>query len=511
MTLRGAIRRENSETHPSQSDFTGSTLFNPYDSARCTTTTCLIFGNLPTVTFGNLRYAAASRPGVHGVQRQRQPALWQSRSEVRHELPAHQGRRRRPAAAAEPAVCQHRRFRALRRRHRRPVSARRRRRAHAREDEIHLSNNYTAFFAQDDWRLGDKLTVNLGLRWEYDSEFEAKENFAPRVGVSWSVTPKTVVRGNFGIYYDQFRLGLARNVPALWRHRSADRAIPGVPATVLRLAVVRLEHRAAERPAGRLLLQQPGRQPHRRADHGGQCSLPGRRGRALHRRRSPQQRGGARPRADSGQHGGQRRQRPDPDGPQRAAVCGPGERRDWTAARVFRLRPDRLSHQRHHPGAAAAHRHRRQLRHAAHARLQPRRAARADHRHGDRGRLLSPRHPQPARRQERQHRVRIARARPPVPAALYAGTDSHVRTVLRRAVRRAGHQLQQALQPPLPGGRELHLRASDRQFARHQFSAVGQLHRHGARRHRDGDRPLECEWRVHARQRHAGAGGRARS
>jgi hypothetical protein len=83
-----------------------------------------------------------------------------------------------------------------------------------REDEIHLSNNYTAFFAQDDWRLRDNLTVNLGLRWEYDSEFEAKDNFAPRVGVSWSVTPKTVVRGNFGIYYDQFRLGLARNVPA---------------------------------------------------------------------------------------------------------------------------------------------------------------------------------------------------------------------------------------------------------------------------------------------------------
>ena len=54
-----------------------------------------------------------------------------------------------------------------------------------REDEIHLANNYTAFFGQDDWRLRDNLTVNLGLRSVSDSEFEAKENFAPRVGASW--------------------------------------------------------------------------------------------------------------------------------------------------------------------------------------------------------------------------------------------------------------------------------------------------------------------------------------
>jgi hypothetical protein len=214
VTLRAALRRDNSDTRPSQSDFTGSTLFNPYDAARCTTANCLIFGNLPTVTFGNINTAQFLdqaytefngnanrmfanhdvkfgmnflRTKVDGVDaRLQQNQLFASTDDFE----------RLGAATAGPYLL-----------------------ADAggltpREDEIHLANNYTAFFVQDDWRLGDKVTVNLGVRWEYDSEFEAKDNFAPRVGVSYSLTPKTVVRGNFGIYYDQFRLGLARNVPA---------------------------------------------------------------------------------------------------------------------------------------------------------------------------------------------------------------------------------------------------------------------------------------------------------
>ncbi len=130
-----------------------------------------------------------------------------------------------------------------------------------------------AVFAQDDWRLRDNLTVNLGLRWDYDSEFEATDNFAPRVGVSWSVTPKTVVRANFGIYYDQFRLGLARNVPAYGgtdqrnvQYMVFPRLLYGSPSFVSSIALV-------ERLARRLLLQQPGRQPDRRADHGRSCAL----------------------------------------------------------------------------------------------------------------------------------------------------------------------------------------------------------------------------------------------
>jgi hypothetical protein len=89
-------------------------------------------------------------------------------------------------------------------------------------NEIHLRNNYNALFVQDDWKFLPNLTLNLGMRWDYDSEFVTKENFSPRVGFAWSATPKTIIRGHYGLFYDQFRLGLVRDVPAFG---GADRRV----------------------------------------------------------------------------------------------------------------------------------------------------------------------------------------------------------------------------------------------------------------------------------------------
>jgi len=80
-------------------------------------------------------------------------------------------------------------------------------------NQIKLRNNYNGLWAQDDWRVTRTLTVNGGVRWDYDSAFKKKDNVSPRVGFAWSATPKTVVRGSFGLFYDHFRLGLVRDIP----------------------------------------------------------------------------------------------------------------------------------------------------------------------------------------------------------------------------------------------------------------------------------------------------------
>lgn len=78
---------------------------------------------------------------------------------------------------------------------------------------VRIRNNYNGLFVQDDWKLTPKLTVNYGLRWDYDSEFPNKTDFSPRIGAAWAITSKTVVNASFGTFYDQFREGVARDVP----------------------------------------------------------------------------------------------------------------------------------------------------------------------------------------------------------------------------------------------------------------------------------------------------------
>ncbi len=62
-----------------------------------------------------------------------------------------------------------------------------------------------AGFLQDTWRLSQRITMNLGLRYDYQSVLDDFNNFGPRFGVSWD--PKgdgaTILRAAFGLFYDQ--------------------------------------------------------------------------------------------------------------------------------------------------------------------------------------------------------------------------------------------------------------------------------------------------------------------
>jgi hypothetical protein len=91
-------------------------------------------------------------------------------------------------------------------------------------DNVHLAG-----FVQDDWTVSDRVQLNVGLRYEIDTEVNNqsrvdelnpivapfvtgprrrdRNNLAPRVGIVWAPAgDRTVVRGGYGIYYDRIVL-----------------------------------------------------------------------------------------------------------------------------------------------------------------------------------------------------------------------------------------------------------------------------------------------------------------
>ena len=121
------------------------------------------------------------------------------------------------------------------------------------------------FFLNDSWRVTPRLTLTAGLRYEYNSPpvdasdratvfdlntrnivavgtngvprsgFEAdKNNFAPRVGFAWSIRESTVLRGGYGVYYDQSPLAPAEalyfNSPFF--DNNIFFSLPGLPLTL---------------------------------------------------------------------------------------------------------------------------------------------------------------------------------------------------------------------------------------------------------------------------------------
>lgn len=238
VTLRGAYRGEPSDTRPSHPDAGAATSFFPFSS----NTTGTFFGDFPSVSFGNIFTAsnldqqytsftanADKLFGYHDVK-----FGWNFLRTKVDGFEALGQREQLFATVADFATFG-------------PINAGFFTVTTAggltpEANEIHLRNNYDGLFAQDDWKLRHNLTLNLGLRWDYDSAFKIKQNFSPRLGFAWAVTPNTVVRGHFGVFYDQYRLGLVRDVPAFGgadqrvvQPFSYPRGFYGVPSLVVAL------------------------------------------------------------------------------------------------------------------------------------------------------------------------------------------------------------------------------------------------------------------------------------
>jgi hypothetical protein len=109
--------------------------------------------------------------------------------------------------------------------------------------QLHYRGNYAGLFVQDDWRISQRLTLNAGLRWDYESPIVEEQNqqnigfdttstspfqvpglslaggllfasdgqrmpfkkdlnnFQPRLGATFRVNEKTVLRGGYALAY----------------------------------------------------------------------------------------------------------------------------------------------------------------------------------------------------------------------------------------------------------------------------------------------------------------------
>jgi outer membrane receptor for ferrienterochelin and colicin len=93
---------------------------------------------------------------------------------------------------------------------------------------LDFSTRDWSFYIQDQWRAARKLTVNLGVRYEYAQLPQQKQinpdypqtgripsprmNIGPRAGVAYAMNEKTVMRAGLGVFFSRFQGALLQSL-----------------------------------------------------------------------------------------------------------------------------------------------------------------------------------------------------------------------------------------------------------------------------------------------------------
>ncbi|HKX29211.1 MAG TPA: TonB-dependent receptor, partial [Blastocatellia bacterium] len=81
-----------------------------------------------------------------------------------------------------------------------------------------LNHNSYGLFGQDEWKVTPKLTLTLGLRYDFETyptvyvQRNDFDNFQPRVGLAYALSPRTVIRAGYGLFNDRLFASIGQSL-----------------------------------------------------------------------------------------------------------------------------------------------------------------------------------------------------------------------------------------------------------------------------------------------------------